>query len=426
MTRASTPHDYTRADRLKGLIEANTALAHIESLEELLPTLLRLAQDVTCAEGASILLYKPEKGVLEFTLALNDSQDTARELMQSGMEFKLGQGIAGVVAETRKPLIIDNAYRDDRFFKQSDTTSGFTTRSLICVPITNKDDLLGVVQVVNAKNRDNFDQDDLDVLQSFADLAAVALLRAQMLEAMLREERLRAQLDVAASIQENFLPRLPDLGANTGIWAKTRPAIHVGGDFYDCVPMEDGSFILAVVDVSGKGLPAALVATSLWTHLRTICSRVDAPQDILSQLNMRMIDVFHGELFATIALARFWPNSGNVIMSSGGHLPPIYVDGTGLREIEGLRGLPIGIEEDTSFTKVAVTLGAESSLVFVTDGVTEARQTDGSFFGSDRLHESLRCMGSCPRGHAVMTHIEEWACDGTQNDDVTVLEIWRR
>lgn len=426
MTRATTPHDNTRADRLKGLIEANTALAHIESLEELLPTLLRLAQDVTDSEGASILLYQPDKGVLEFTLAINDSQDTARELMQSGMEIKLGQGIAGTVAETRKPLIIDNVYRDDRFFKQSDKTSGFITRSLLCVPVTNKDALLGVVQVVNAKNRDNFDQDDLDVLQSFADLAAVALLRAQMLEAMLREERLRAQLDVAARIQENFLPTLPDLGTDTGIWAKTRPAIHVGGDFYDCVPMDDGSYIIAVADVSGKGLPAALVATSLWTHLRTICSRVDAPQDILAQLNMRMMDVFRGELFATIALARFWPGSGQVVMSAGGHLPPIYVDGTCLREIEGLIGLPLGIEEDAEFTKVEVTLGHDSSLVFVTDGVTEARQPDGSFFGSARLHDSLQCMGSCPRGHAVMTSIEAWACDGTQNDDVTVLEIWRK
>ncbi len=415
----------SQAGRLQSLIEANRALAAIDSLEELLPELLRLAQDVTNAEGSSILLYKASEDALEFTLALNDSNPTAAKLAQSGILIPMGQGIAGHVAQHRESLNIKDAYLDERFFKKADKATGYITRSLLCVPVTNHDALLGVVQTVNAKQRDNFDAEDLAILESFAALAAVALVRADMLEATLRQERLQAQLDIASRIQSYFLPTLPDLSPSAGLWAATRPAVHVGGDFYDCIPLDDGSLLLTVVDVSGKGLPAALVATTLWTRLRSAAARLTDPGELLTRLNNELCALLKQELFATATLLRFWPTSGKVSVASAAHPAPMRVDGAACVEMELKQGMPLGVSSDEVYTESHIELISGESLVLLTDGVTEARAPSREFFGEARACEAV-IVPTTPRGPHLFEAVQRWCGETSPNDDITVLEIWRQ
>ncbi|MDY7000473.1 MAG: ATP-binding protein [Thermodesulfobacteriota bacterium] len=182
--------------RLKKLIEANQILARMESLDELLPQLLRLAQDVTGAEASSILLYNPDREVLDFALVMNDVIGEERvRILEQKMELPLGEGIAGWVALHKKPLNVKDAQKDTRFSKKADKETGFVTRCLVCVPVMHGQTLLGVVQALNPKKRKWFDEDDQELLESFGHLAAVAIVRSRLLRERLKQREIEARLE---------------------------------------------------------------------------------------------------------------------------------------------------------------------------------------------------------------------------------------
>ena len=182
--------------RLKKLIEANQILARMESLDELLPQLLRLAQDVTGAEASSILLYNRDREVLDFALVMNDVIGEERvRILEQKMELPLGEGIAGWVALHKKPLNVKDAQKDKRFSKKADKETGFVTRCLVCVPVVQGQTLLGVVQALNPKNKKWFDEDDQELLESFGHLAAVAIVRSRLLRERLKQREIEARLE---------------------------------------------------------------------------------------------------------------------------------------------------------------------------------------------------------------------------------------
>ncbi len=413
--------DHT-AERLQKLIAANQVLATVESLNELLPQLLHFAQDVTHAEASSILLYKPESETLEFTLAYNEQAGTAENIINQNIELKLGEGIAGYVAQKRESIIVQDAMNDARFFKNVDKVSGFQTRTILCSPILYQDELLGVVQVLNAKDKPFFEYEDLTILESFSNLAAVAMVRSRMLAAMLKQERMQAQLDAAARIQQNFLPPIPDLGQHKKIFAVTMPAIFVGGDFYDIVALPDESIFVCVADVSGKGLPAALIGATLWSRIRSLVTVHDSPGQLLDALNKSMYSVM-GAMFATMVVCRYWPQTNVAKISLAGHLPPIHIRGGELEELSNLRGKPIGIEPTGEFSEVEINLSTNEAVLFLTDGVTEARNRKLEFYGEKRMLNALTA-GKGPWGIKLVKDVEKFRGKLDLNDDMTVVEIF--
>lgn len=411
--------------RLQRLLQANQALAQVESLSELLPQLLRFAQEVTDAEASSILLYKPETQSLEFTLAYNETKGTAESIIDQKIELKLGEGIAGTVALERKSTIVANAQKDMRFCKQVDDLSGFQTRSILCAPIINQDELLGVVQVLNSKKKHFFDEEDLVLLEGFSHLAGVAIVRSRMLEALLQQERLQAQLDAAARIQNNFLPKIPDIGPGHQIRAVTKPAIFVGGDFYDLIPLADGSLLLCVADVSGKGLPAALIGATLWTTVRSLVPRHDTPAQLLTALNEEIYEVMASQMFATMVCCRYWPQSAEALISLAGHIPPLCIQGANIESVSQLKGKPLGIFPKDEFNEVRMNLPNQASLLFFTDGLTEARNVAGDFFGEEQLKRLTASENQGPYFNSVLESVDNWQRGKDASDDLTLVEIWR-
>ncbi len=413
-------------DRLKKLIEANQALAELESLEDLLPRLLNLAQEVSLAQAASILLYKPETDTLEFTLAINDAAGGKVEsILKESIELKMGEGIAGSVASDRTSILVENAQADDRWSFKADEATGFTTKSLICAPIMHKEELLGVVQVLNPKDKDFFDHEDLMLLESFGHLGAVAIVRSKLLEAVIQQERMQVQLETAARIQSHFLPKLPDMGQGHEIWAITKPAIFVGGDFYDCIDMNDGSYIVIVCDVSGKGLPAALVGATLLTSIRSLKALNLFPGALLEALNADMFRLTGQELFATMVVGRYWPDSGRVVFSLAGHVPPIVIRNGSAEYVGELHGPPLGVDPYSTYVESELNLGNQESFIFITDGVSEARNSERQFYGDEQVIEFLSQEAQPPLGQGLVEEIEKWLGPMDANDDITLLEVWR-
>jgi sigma-B regulation protein RsbU (phosphoserine phosphatase) len=298
----------TVAKRLKNLIEANQYFADIESIEALFPKLLELAKNVTGAEAASLMLYHSERNVLEFASVKDEViGESGGEALKAAVELKMGEGIAGWVAEKRQSLIIGDVHKDTRFFGAVDRRTGFRTRNLMCVPLVSHDELLGVINVLNAKEKTCFDAEDQGLLESFAHLAAVAIIRSRLLETKLAQQKMEVQLGAAAKIQALFWPRLPKLPAGSHVWGVSLPAAFVGGDLYDVIPMRDGSWVLYVADVSDKGLPAALIMVTLWSRIRAEAGLHSDVEKLIEAVNDAMVDLMAEEgFFATIILGRYW------------------------------------------------------------------------------------------------------------------------
>ncbi len=193
--------DGRRADRLRQLIAADEALARVESVTELFPLLIHLARDVTGSEAASLMRFIPEKGVLAFVASDNEPDVDAGDVLKARISLKLGEGVAGWAALHREPVNIPDARKDARFSHRADRETGFVTRSILCVPILYRDELLGVVNVLNKKDGRPFDEADLEILEAFAGLAAVAVVRADLLTAAVSREKARGRENAAAIVE---------------------------------------------------------------------------------------------------------------------------------------------------------------------------------------------------------------------------------
>jgi serine phosphatase RsbU (regulator of sigma subunit) len=338
----------------------------------------------------------------------------------------MGEGIAGWVAQNRESVLIKDVQNDPRFFSQADHETGFVTRTLLCVPLLYGGDLLGVINVLNSKDKPGFDSFDEELLECFADLASTAIMRSRFLELRLTQERIQIELEAAANIQSLFWPGLPELGAGSHVWAVSKPAKFVGGDVYDVIRMPDESWLVYVGDVADKGLPAALIMAALSTRIRSEALSHDEVDTLLETVNNAMYDLTVDEgFFVTIILGRYWPAEGRMQLTLGGHLPPLLVAGDQLRDVSQLKGISLGVEPDAKYEKKEIFLSPGGSILFVTDGVTEAENERAELFGRRRLSAHIISASGPPYGKGLLDAVNAWRGKAEANDDLTMLEIWR-
>jgi serine phosphatase RsbU (regulator of sigma subunit) len=423
-----TASEVNLSRRLKNLVKANQSLADIESLDDLLPQLLDLAQEVTGAEASSILLYNAKLDVLEFALAKNEALgEETEQILKSKVELKMGEGLAGWVAENRQSVIIQDVQQDTRFFKEADHYTGFETRTLLCVPIVYGHELLGVIEVLNSKDRPCFEAEDEEILDSFAHLAGVAIIRSRLLETQLKQQRLQIELEAASQIQAQFCPECPEMEGGSNAWAVSLPAAFVGGDLHDMIPMLDGSWLTYVADVCGKGLPAALIMVALWARIRSEVLVQEKVDKILESVNSAMYFLLAKDgFFATIVMGKYWPTTGKLQLGRGGHIFPLWFVGNELGKLPELDGVPLGIIPKAHYKTKEIILEPGQSILFITDGVTEAQNEKDEFFGSKRLAEYVRKAAGPPWGSKLLDEVRAWRGEAEATDDLTILEIWRK
>ena len=421
------PYIAAVSSRLKKLTEANHSLAEIESLDGLFPRLLDLTKEVMNAEAASLMLYNPKLNKLEFASIKDDvAGDGVQDILKSSVKLSMGEGIAGWVAQNRESVIIKDAQMDPRFSKRADKKTGFSTRTMLCVPLIHRQELLGVLNVLNSKDKPFFAEEDLGLLESFADLAAVAITRSRLLEARVEQERFRAELKAAAQIQKLFWPELPAMGEGSHLWAVSEPAASVGGDLYDVIPMSDESWLVYVADVAGKGLPAALIMAALSTKIHSEAVLQTEVDKLLETANNSMYRLASEEgFFATIALARYWPSSGKMQLTLGGHLPPLWIAEGSIINLPQLEGISLGVTPGVLYEKKEILISPGESILFFTDGIIEAENENHELFSNDRLADYIKNTTGPPWGEGLLNIIRDWRGNASVNDDLTILEIWR-
>src|ERR1039457_2737233 len=259
---------------LKLLVDVSSIISSALELNELMPLVMEKAQDVMDAEACSILFYNPEINKLEFEVAIS-SEDSTSNILKKTVTLDMGQGIAGWVAENRRPLIIEDVNKDDRFFKGADKMTGFITKGIIAVPLVGRSGLIGVVEIINPGQNDL----DRDIFQLLCGQFAIAIENARFHRKSLEKERLKQQLEIAASLQKSFLPESPVIRKGRAtVSAVNISAFQVGGDVYDFIEPVEGTLGVLIGDVSGKGISAALYMAKFISDFRNVARQINSPE----------------------------------------------------------------------------------------------------------------------------------------------------
>ena len=255
-----------------------------------------------------------------------------------------------------------------------------------------------------------------------------SMLRIKLLHDTVIEQsaQLQGQLKTATKIQSLFWPDIPDLDGGSHIWATAIPAAYVSGDLYDVIPLPDGSLLAYVADVSDKGVPAALVMAALSTKIRSEARNQYEIDALLKVVNNSTYNLASEEgFFATIVLVRYWPQSGNMQLSIGGHIPPLWIAKNHIQNLPPLNGISMGVTQDAPYKKKEILLSRGESILLFTDGVIEAENEDNELFGNERLVGFIKDAKGPPWGKGLLESISNWRGNSSASDDLTILEIWR-
>lgn len=415
-----------RVENLSSLIEVSIIISSTLDLEKLISLVMEKAQSVMNAEASSVMLINEETGMLEWEVALGAKSE---EVKSSKIQLRLGEGIAGTVAQSGEPLIVPDVSKDPRFFKKSDDATGFKTRSILAVPLKVQDRIIGVAEVINPLNGKSFTDEDLKLFSTFSRQVALAIENARMHRQMIEKEKLEQQIASARIIQESFMPQAfpTDAGNRFDVAARSIPAIHIGGDFYDFIEYDQNSLGLVIGDVSGKGVPAALYMARLVSDFRFYTQLNRDPSTTLTKINEVLVERGRRGMFVTLQYAAIDLSKGSVTIGSGGHLPPIWVreNGNSSETLELQGGVPLGIMEGMAFAQREFSLQSGDLLVFFTDGVVEAKNKTGEQFSMQRLQTIAR--RSWPSSQdlveEIVQSVAEFSKGAPQHDDITVMAL---
>ena len=237
------------------------------------------------------------------------------------------------------------------------------------------------------------------------------------------------ELDIAKRMQQSILPSRFPRSPLYEVYGSMEPARNVGGDFYDIVPLDGGRLGLTIADVSDKGVPAALYMMSSRTLMKGAAIGCSQPDEVLTEVNNLLQDDSDTGMFVTVFYSVYNPETGRMVYSNGGHNQPIIVHPDGSSTILPLTGgIALGMAPDMEYGRQTVTLEPGDTAILYTDGVTEAENGSGEFFGMERLQETFA--GSPPdSAHAandmVFEALHEFVGDTPQSDDITCLILRR-
>jgi serine phosphatase RsbU (regulator of sigma subunit) len=407
---------------LNALLRVSKALATEIKLDDLLQVIVEKAAEVMDADRATLFLYDEARNELW--------SKTTQKLEIKEIRLPLGVGIAGHVAKTRTAINISDTYADARFDPDFDKETGYHTRSTLCLPLIGSGDrLIGVIQVLNKKDQELFNEADESLLGGLSAHITVALERARLIEAYIEKERMEESLKLAHDIQMSMLPKnFPPFPERHefDIFAAIASAKEVGGDFYDFFFIDDDHLCFAVGDVSGKGVPASLFMAVTKTRFKAIAGNGGAPGEILARLNAEICRDNESCMFVTLFCAILNIRTGQVDYSNGGHNLPYYLHRGGVSPLQNAGGRALGVVEQSPYVSDRMVLNPGEALLLYTDGVTEAMDPNETLYSDQRLEQFLaRNRGSSPRQIIgdLVNDIRHFAAGAPQSDDITGLAL---
>jgi sigma-B regulation protein RsbU (phosphoserine phosphatase) len=331
------------------------------------------------------------------------------------------------VLETGKSVLTSDA-ESDANFSAIRSIHRLRIKAAICVPLLVQGRVIGVVYGDNREQPGSLKKDHLSILSALASIAAVAVEKIRLLREYNEKLRIEQALSIARSIQRNFLPAKPPAAAHFDVWGHSESCDETGGDYFDYLPLPDGSLGLVIADVTGHGVGPALLMATVRAALRVLVQAEPSLERLVYRLNNLIRDDVHDGRFITLFLGAVDPVRGVFRHVGAGHTPPVWCRARdGSTHLVSSRGPPLGIVAGAEFpagTNLPVAKG--DVLLLTTDGIIEATDRDGEFYGLSRLRAAVgRLAKSTAREvvEGVMADVNTFVDGAGLRDDATLVAV---
>lgn len=403
---------------LSVLNEVAREIGAMREPERVMNTLVRRATEAVAAEQGLITLVDPEREDLQHTLVRGTAPAHAAD------RFHVPMPLLGWMHRHRQPLLVPGPH-----MPPAEVEWHPAVESALLVPLLVKGALTGILAVFNKRGRAGFDADDQRLLSILAAQSAQVLENARLWHEQQELQRLRSELDVAATIQSRLLPTHLPAWPGYDFAAESRPAEVVGGDFFDVIPLDERRVALCLGDVSGKGLPAALVMANAQALLRSLLRWGTPVHEALRRANRMLHESTDARTFVTLFAAVLDGEAHLLTYANAGHTRPLIARaGAAVRSLdEG--ALALGLRPDAAYTSLSCPLEPGDVLLLYSDGATEAMDARHDLFGTERLADALARSRHLPAPalqQHVLAAIEQHAGGAPPSDDLTLLVVQRR
>ena len=409
------------ASTLETLAEVAREFGSILNLDELLTRLASVTRRVIDYRTFGILLLNEDTNELEMKTAVRygDQQVPTR--------IKVGDGLVGYAALHKEPVLVADVSKDPRYIPVVEDI-----RSELVVPLMVQDRCIGVFDL-ESPELDAFKKGDIEIMTLFASQAAVAIENARLYETIrANEDRLEREIRFAQRVQTALLPtELPKRFKGVDVAARFEPAYELGGDLYDFLTPEPQSLVIAVGDVSGKGVPAALYSAFAGelvrsrTFRRRYTTDRSSPAGVLASMNTILHERQLEQYYCTLCYASFDLKRRSVTLANSGLPYPVRCSGDTAAQIE-LPGVPLGSFAGSSYDEASFELLPGDVWVFCTDGVFEASDFRGREFGADRLTKVVLESRELPARtivEAIFAAVADFRGEMRAKDDMTVVAL---
>jgi phosphoserine phosphatase RsbU/P len=404
--------------RLHRILEASKLLNSTLDLAELTSIILRIVRDEVGTDRGTVFVVERRRRMLH-------------SLVAQGLEGKeivipVGKGIAGTVAATGETIDLPDAYADPRFDRSFDASLGYRTKDLYCMPIVNRvGEIVGVLELMNRTRP--LTEEDEEFLAGVSVHVGLALENAQLHREIVEKRRIEQELVLAREIQQNFYPTIPNSYGGVEICASSEMCEAVGGDYVGYFPFDDGRFLVMLGDVSGKGIGAALVMSSLHAACRALVRHVHAIEDVTDILNETFVETTGAGTFVTMLIMLVDTIGRRVHFIRAGHNPPLTITPSGdtiLFDRGG--GPPVGLFSNIQYRREVSSVDPGSVLVVYTDGVSEAENSAGDQLGLDRLAAvvtATRSKSASEIHASIRAELKDFVGDAPAHDDSTLAVL---
>lgn len=389
------------------------------SVDDLQVEILNRLADTLGAEVASLMMLDAGSGELRIRASRGLSEEIVR-----ATRVKLGQDISGRVAASGRGLVAEDV---EQLFGRPNRAT-YRTRSCLSVPLKFQGQVRGVLNFAD-KRDGGFKAADLELAARLAGQAASLLVTVMSHGALVRQERHEREMQFAHTLQQAFLPGRPPEAEGLLLAARYVPALEVGGDFYDFIPLADGRLGVLVGDVAGKGIPAALFMARFSSDFRSLALSGLSPAEAMTRANQAVVERSRRGLFVTAVYGIFDGRSGEVLLSNAGHpVPLLRSAGSGaVRGIAEAIDVPLGVVPGTRYAEARLEFAPGETLLFMTDGAFDARGPEGARYGIDRLVDTVGRDSARPREtvERLMADVMRFVGPGARSDDLTIVAVGR-
>jgi phosphoserine phosphatase RsbU/P len=414
-----------KQSELNSLHNLSRLVTQVFDFNDLVNTVTQMTSEVCDAQSVWLELFSTNIETGEISIDVVSKKNITQQEI-SLIDADDGTQLRRYFLDSQKVLLIEDIWSDRRtkYLKEK----GFARGSLLTIPLLSHGKLIGVLHATK-EYQNAFDQDDIDVMTTFADHVSIAIENSRLIAKSIERERLHQEMMVAQRMQKRLLPqRLPSI-PSVEFAAVSESSFEVGGDYYDVINLPDECIGIVVGDVSGKGVSAAFYMAEVKGIVLSLSKICLTPRELLLRANEALLESLEKNAFISAVYAVLNISNESLTLARAGHCPVIFISGDS-SELVRSSGIGLGLTNASQFAQATeereIKLKKDDICVFYTDGITEARNAEMEEYGYDRLIEVARKCKNCSAEvmkDKILQSVQTFMGQGAYTDDVTLVVV---